>query len=219
MRSKAALDMPADSGVSGVGASIAAYLRGGLFWLSRANLIAEKRAAIQSRCAYPGRAAGVGSRPQSRTPQDRHMTQFNDTELTAAVIESFDETPEPRTKFLLQELVKSLHEYVRKTDLTFDEWHTAIEFLTRTGQKCTPIPQEFILLSDVLGVSTLVDAVNHREREGATQTTVLGPFYVGDHKVMAHGTDVTPQNTTGEKMFVQSRVTDLDGKPLAGVPV
>ena len=87
------------------------------------------------------------------------MTQFNDTELTAAVIESFDETPEPRTKFLLQELVKSLHEYVRKTDLTFDEWHTAIEFLTRTGQKCTPIRQEFILLSDVFGVSMLVDAV------------------------------------------------------------
>src|ERR1700721_2718831 len=133
MRSKAALDMPADSGVSGVGASIGAYLRGGLFWLSRANLIDRKRAAIQSRWGSPGRAVGVGSRPQSRTPQDRHMTQFNDTELTAAVIESFDETPEPRTKFLLQELVKSLHEYVRKTDLTFDEWPPGSEFPPRPG--------------------------------------------------------------------------------------
>lgn len=146
------------------------------------------------------------------------MTQFNDTELTAAVIHSFDKTPDPRTRFLLQELVKSLHDYVRRTDLTFGEWEVAIDFLTRTGQKCTPIRQEFILLSDVLGVSMLVDAVNHREREGATQTTVLGPFYVGEHPVMAHGADISP-GLTGERMFVQSRVTDLDGKPLAGVPV
>ena len=146
------------------------------------------------------------------------MPQFNETELTAAVVRSFEDTPDPRAKFLLQELVKSLHDYVRKTDLTFEEWEYAIDFLTRTGQKCTPIRQEFILLSDVLGVSMLVDAVNHREREGATETTVLGPFYVGEHKVMPHGTDVSA-NLAGERMFVQSRVTDLDGKPLANVPV
>jgi hydroxyquinol 1,2-dioxygenase len=146
------------------------------------------------------------------------MTQFNEPELTAAVIHSFEDTPNPRAKFLLQELVKSLHDYVSKTGLTFEEWEYAIDFLTRTGQKCTPIRQEFILLSDVLGVSMLVDAVNHREREGATETTVLGPFYVGDHKVMPHGTDVSA-NLPGERMFVQSRVTDLHGKPLANVPV
>jgi hydroxyquinol 1,2-dioxygenase len=147
------------------------------------------------------------------------MPQFNDTELTAAVIKSFEETPAPRVKFLLEELVKSLHDYVRRTDLTFAEWEYAIDFLTRVGQKCTPIRQEFILLSDVFGVSMLVDAVNHREREGATETTVLGPFYVGEHKEMPHGSDISPQNLTGEKMFVQSCVTDLNGKPLAGVPV
>src|SRR3954467_13275948 len=98
------------------------------------------------------------------------MTQFNETELTEAVVRSFEDTPDPRAKFLLQELVKSLHDYVSKTGLTFEEWEYAIDFLTRTGQKCTPIRQEFILLSDVLGVSMLVDAVNHREREGATET-------------------------------------------------
>jgi protocatechuate 3,4-dioxygenase beta subunit len=150
--------------------------------------------------------------------QDRFMTQFNDTELTAAVIESFDNTPDPRAKFLLQELVKSLHDYVRKTDLTFGEWEYAIDFLTRTGQKCTPIRQEFILLSDVLGVSMLVDAVNHRERDGATETTVLGPFYVGEHRPMPHGADISP-GLDGDRMFVRSRVTNLEGKPLAGVPV
>ena len=147
------------------------------------------------------------------------MPQFSEADLTAAVIKSFENTPNPRAKFLLQELVKSLHDYVRKTDLTFEEWEYAIDFLTRTGQKCTPIRQEFILLSDVMGVSMLVDAVNHRERDGATETTVLGPFYVGEHKQMPHGSDISPHNTTGEKMFVQSRVTDLNGKPLAGVPV
>ena len=146
------------------------------------------------------------------------MTQFNDSELTAAVIRSFDETPDPRAKFLLQELVKSLHEFVRKTDLSFDEWGYAIDFLTRTGQKCTPTRQEFILLSDVLGVSMLVDAVNHRERDGATETTVLGPFYVGEHKTMPHGADISA-DLSGDRMFVQSRVTDLHGKPLAAIPV
>ncbi len=134
------------------------------------------------------------------------------------MIRSFEETPDPRVKFLMEELVKSLHEFVRKTDLTFDEWGYAIDFLTRTGQKCTPTRQEFILLSDVMGVSMLVDAVNHRQREGATETTVLGPFYVGEHKAMPHGADISPE-LDGERMFVQSRVTDLKGKPLAGVPV
>ena len=92
------------------------------------------------------------------------MTQFNETELTEAVVQSFDNTPDPRAKFLLQELVKSLHDYVSKTGLTFEEWEYAIDFLTRTGHKCTDTRQEFILLSDVLGVSMLVDAVNHRDR-------------------------------------------------------
>jgi hydroxyquinol 1,2-dioxygenase len=146
------------------------------------------------------------------------MPQFNDTELTAAVVRSFEETPDPRVKFLMEELVKSLHGFVRKTDLTFDEWGYAIDFLTRVGQKCTPSRQEFILLSDVLGVSMLVDAVNHPSREGATETTVLGPFYVGVHKSMPHGADISP-SLTGERMFVQSRVTDLKGKPLAGAAV
>jgi protocatechuate 3,4-dioxygenase beta subunit len=146
------------------------------------------------------------------------MPQFSDTELTAAVVRSFEEAPDPRVKFLMEELVKSLHDFVRKTDLTFDEWSYAIEFLTRTGQKCSASRQEFILLSDVLGVSMLVDAVNHREREGATETTVLGPFYVGEHRPMPHGTDISV-GVPGERMFVQSRVTDIDGKPLAGAKV
>src|SRR5271166_6441398 len=146
------------------------------------------------------------------------MPQFNDTELTAAVVESFEETPNPRVKFLMEELVKSLHDYVRKTDLSFDEWLYAIDFLTQVGQKCSPSRQEFILLSDVLGVSMLVDAVNHREREGATETTVLGPFYVGEHKPLPHGSDISV-GVDGEPLFVSARVTDLAGKPVQGARV
>lgn len=146
------------------------------------------------------------------------MTQFNETQLTEAVIASFARTPDARMKFLLEELVTALHDFVRKTGLTFDEWGGAIDFLTRTGQTCTSSRQEFILLSDVLGVSMLVDAINHRERAGATETTVLGPFYVGEHKVMPHGTDIS-DHLAGEKMFVQARVTDLVGAPLAGAAV
>ncbi|KIZ34787.1 MULTISPECIES: intradiol ring-cleavage dioxygenase [Rhodopseudomonas] len=146
------------------------------------------------------------------------MPQFDDAELTAAVINSFKETQNPRLKFLMEELVRSLHDYVKRTDLRFAEWQQAIDFLTRTGQKCSPSRQEFILLSDVLGVSMLVDAVNHRARDGATQTTVLGPFYVGEHRLMPHGADISA-DVEGERMFVQSRVTDLEGRPLAGVTV
>src|SRR3954466_10339167 len=128
------------------------------------------------------------------------MTQFNETELTEAVVRSFAETPDPRAKFLLQEVVKSLHDYVSKTGLSFEEWEYAIDFLTRTGQKCTDTRQEFILLSDVLGASILHHALNQPDRDGATQAAVLGSFYVGEHKVTPHGTDISPNNLTGERM-------------------
>lgn len=148
----------------------------------------------------------------------KHAGKFDDQELTAEVVRSFDATPDPRLKFILEQVVTSLHDLVRRTNLTFEEWEQAIDFLTRTGQTCTSLRQEFILLSDVLGVSMLVDAVNHREREGATQTTVLGPFYVGEHKPTPHGSDIS-QGVSGEPMFVQSRVTDLTGQPLAGAEI
>jgi hydroxyquinol 1,2-dioxygenase len=146
------------------------------------------------------------------------MTKFNDQDLTSEVLRSFEGTPDARLKFLLQETVRALHDLVRRTGLTFEEWTRAIDFLTRTGQTCTPVRQEFILLSDVLGVSMLVDAVNHRERDGATETTVLGPFYVGEHRLTQHGTDIA-EGVEGEPMFVQIRVVNVAGKPLAGAEI
>ncbi|MEY9537946.1 hydroxyquinol 1,2-dioxygenase [Bradyrhizobium diazoefficiens] len=145
------------------------------------------------------------------------MSEFNDRALTQQVLDSFANTPDPRRKMLISELVVSLHEFVRKTNLTFEEWDFAIDFLTRTGQKCTATRQEFILLSDVFGVSMLVDAVNHGSRDDATETTVLGPFYVGEHKPMPHGSDISA-GIPGEPLFVSARVTGLN-EPLANVAV
>ena len=88
-------------------------------------------------------------------------------------------------------LVRHLHDFVRDVELTFDEWSYAIDFLTRTGQMCGATRQEFILLADTLGVSMLVDVINHRTPEGATQTTVLGPFYVQNPPELRHGADVS----------------------------
>ena len=146
------------------------------------------------------------------------MTDFIDTELTEQVRQSFAKTENPRLRYLLDELVVSLHDYVRRINLTFEEWNYAIEFLTATGHKCSSTRQEFILLSDVLGVSMLVDAVNHREREGATQTTVLGPFYVGEHRLHPHGADIS-KGIPGETMFVESRVVDINGKPIRNASI
>jgi protocatechuate 3,4-dioxygenase beta subunit len=146
------------------------------------------------------------------------MIQFDDRDLTAKVIRSLATTADQRLRFLLQEAVTAMHDVVRRTNLTMEEWNQVIQFLTRTGQTCTPLRQEFILLSDVLGVSMLVDAVNHRHREGASETTVLGPFYVGEHRLMPSGADIS-SGGAGEPMFVQIQVSDLAGKPLKSAEV
>jgi protocatechuate 3,4-dioxygenase beta subunit len=143
---------------------------------------------------------------------------FDDSKLTEAVLDSFAGAPRPRTRELISKLISHLHAFVRDADLTFDEWRAAIEFLTRTGHMSNAIRQEFILLSDVLGVSMLVDALNHRERGGATDTTVLGPFYVGEHRVMAHGSDLGV-GLPGERMYVDAAVSDPSGRPIAGATI
>ena len=95
---------------------------------------------------------------------------------------------------------------------------TAIQFLTRTGQISVGGRQEYILLSDMLGVSMLVDAINHRLPKGATETTVLGPFYVGNQPVQKQGIDIA-QGAPGEPLYVDARFLSLDGKPLKGAVV
>lgn len=146
------------------------------------------------------------------------MPEFDPNQLTDAVLQSFASAPDPRTRSVLRSLITHLHAFVRETGLRLDEWHRAIDFLTRTGHMSGDTRQEFILLSDVLGVSMLVDALNHEALAGATDTTVLGPFYVGEHRVAGHGSDLAP-GAAGERMLVDASVTDTAGRPIAGAAV
>ena len=102
------------------------------------------------------------------------MRNFDETNITAAVLDKVRQGTGPRARQISEALVRHLHAFVREIEPTQAEWAAAIEFLTRTGQMCTDVRQEFILLSDTLGVSMLVDAINHRLPGNATQTTVLG---------------------------------------------
>lgn len=146
------------------------------------------------------------------------MRDFDENNITQSVIERFANTPDPRLKTILNSLVTHLHDFIRDVDLTFDEWQTAIKFLTRTGQQCTDTRQEFILLSDTLGVSMLVDAVNHRQRNGATETTVLGPFFVHEAPALPLGANIAV-NAEGEPLYANGVIRSTNGKPLANATV
>jgi hydroxyquinol 1,2-dioxygenase len=147
------------------------------------------------------------------------MRDFNEHSITDAVIDRFKDTPDPRLKQVLESLVHHLHDFVRDVEPTFDEWLAAIMYLTRTGQTCSDTRQEFILLSDVFGVSMLVDAINHRQPEGATETTVLGPFFVEGAPVYENGADIMAKDMPGERVWVEAQITDAAGAPLAGAQV
>lgn len=141
------------------------------------------------------------------------MREFSEQTLTEAVIDRFENTPDPRLKKVMTSLVRHLHDFIRDAEPTFDEWLAGINFLTRTGHMSTDKRQEFILLSDTLGVSMLVDAINHRNRDGATETTVLGPFYVEGAPEMPLGATVTG-GLKGEPLFAEGTVSSPDGQPL-----
>src|SRR5690554_3422037 len=146
------------------------------------------------------------------------MRDFNEHSITEAVVERFAQAPDPRLREIMQSLVRHLHDFVRDVQPTMDEWGYAIEFLTRTGHMCDDKRQEFILLSDALGVSMLVDAINHRMPEGVTESTVFGPFYVDDAKQYELGADIT-EGVPGTPMLITGTVSGQDGQPLAGATV
>jgi hydroxyquinol 1,2-dioxygenase len=146
------------------------------------------------------------------------MADFNDQTLTQAVVDRFGETPDPRLRQLLSSLTRHLHAFVRETEPTFDEWLQTVLFLTATGQKCDDVRQEFILLSDVMGISMLVDAVNHRMSDGATESTVLGPFFVENAPRFEPGADITG-GMEGEPLFVDVVIRSAGGAPLPGATV
>ena len=138
-----------------------------------------------------------------------------ETDLTDQVIASFANAENPRLRQVMQSLVRHLHAFARDVELTMAEWEHAIGFLTATGQMCDDKRQEFILLSDTLGLSMLVDAINHRSVGGATETTVLGPFYVPPLSIRPADADLSG-GASGTPLNVNAQVQSADGRPLAG---
>jgi len=146
------------------------------------------------------------------------MRNFDEHNITEAVLGRVRNAEDPRVRQISEAVVRHLHNFIREVDPTFEEWQQAIQFLTDVGHMCTDTRQEFILLSDTLGASMLVDAINHRLPEGATETTVLGPFYVENPPVEPLGADISG-GAEGKPMFVQGTVKSADGKPIAGAVV
>ena len=142
-------------------------------------------------------------------------TDFTEETAADAVIESFAATPDPRLRELLTSLVRHLHAFVRDTEPTIAEWERAIDFLTATGHKCDSERQEFILLSDVLGISMLVETINNRKTAGATESTVLGPFHMVASPRRALG-DTIDLLGTGPQCVLEGQVLSADGTPLPG---
>lgn len=126
--------------------------------------------------------------------------------------------PDARLSQVMSALVRHLHAFAKEVQLTQAEWDLAIDFLTRTGQICSDERQEFILLSDVLGFSMLVDAINNRRPPGATENTVFGPFHVDGAPERQMG-DCISLDGKGESCLYTGRVIDLNGEPIEGARV
>jgi catechol 1,2-dioxygenase len=134
--------------------------------------------------------------------------------ITATVLDTFSECTDTRLKQIMTALVKHLHAFATEVELTGDEWRRGIEFLTATGNKCIGIRQEFILLSDTLGLSILVDAINHAHPDESTETSLLGPFYREGAKEEDFGANIA--RTDGEPALIRGRLVDEEGKAVAG---
>lgn len=144
------------------------------------------------------------------------MRNINEDTITQAVLASMGGCGNPRLRTIMTSLVQNLHSFAREVKLTEEEWFTAIKFLTSVGRITDEARQEFILLSDVLGLSTLVTAQNNVKPVGCTEATVFGPFFIEGAPQVPLGTDIS-NGALGEPCFVSGRVTSIDGTPLAGV--
>lgn len=145
----------------------------------------------------------------------KDLTIDNITQNVHAINSNCDDR---RLKFLLERLVTHLHDFARETRLSTPEWEAAILFLTQVGQICTDVRQEFILLSDILGLSLLVDSIDHPKPQASTEGTVLGPFHTHEAQHEENGALIS-HDEDGEPMLVVCTVKDMDGKPISGAKV
>jgi hydroxyquinol 1,2-dioxygenase len=146
------------------------------------------------------------------------MRNADEATITQAVLEQVGRAADPRQRAISAALVRHLHAFIKEIEPTQAEWAQAIGFLTRVGALCSDTRQEFILLSDTLGASMLVDAINHRLPAGATETTVLGPFYLPQPPEFPMGANISG-GMTGEPLLVEGQVRSTDGTPIADAVV
>ena len=171
------------------------------------------------RDAWHGRrpaVPGSGAASRSATPAQGPGSEL--ARLTERVVASFDSAADPRVRDLLGDLVRHLHHFVTSNDVRESEWEYAIDFLTRTGQICTPTRQEFILLSDTLGVSSVVDLLTNSRTPETTPSAVLGPFYTPGPPDTEHGGDLA-QGLPGTPLWADITITDTAGRPVPGAVV
>lgn len=142
-------------------------------------------------------------------------TYFTEENSAQMAIDRMAGDADPRLREIMTVVTRKLHEAVRELELSEAEWFQAIQFLTAVGHKCDDWRQEFILLSDILGVSMLVDAINNRKPSGASESTVLGPFHVEGAPQLEMGANIC-LDAKGEDMLVRGRIIDTDGNPIGG---
>lgn len=140
---------------------------------------------------------------------------FTEADSAEVVVGRISSAAEERLGQIMDVVIRHLHAAVKEIEPTQEEWFQAIQFLTKTGHKSDDWRQEFILLSDVLGVSMLVDAINNRKPSGATETTVLGPFHIDNTPIMENGANICLDGK-GEPLVVHGKVQSVDGTPIEG---
>ena len=147
------------------------------------------------------------------------MSDDGSEQISIDAIRRMEHCPDARLRALMAGLIRHLHDFVREYRVSEAEWSTAIGFLTRTGQICSHTRQEFILLSDILGVSMVVDAINHPAEGAVTESTVFGPFYTGEQPELEAGASILRQEEPGKKLTLKGVISSEKGFPLAGAKV
>jgi hydroxyquinol 1,2-dioxygenase len=151
---------------------------------------------------------------------EERMRELTPDTITDAVLDQMATTPDPRMREVMAAAVKHLHAFARDVNLTPAEWIKGIEFLTAVGKMCTPERQEFVLLSDTLGLSALVNGLHDRTAvEEGTHTSLLGPFYRESTPKLAPGSQIARTVKPGTECALYGRVTDVNGNPLANATV
>ncbi|KAI5965314.1 uncharacterized protein KGF55_001535 [Candida pseudojiufengensis] len=146
-------------------------------------------------------------------PVGPKITDMSDDTITENTILVNSQHKDYRLLFILKKLVQHLHDFARETRLTTDEWEQGIKFLTECGKMCSDIRQEFVLLSDVLGLSVLVDSISHPKPDNATIGTLLGPFHTHDAETVEQGDSICSEGK-GEPLLIEGLLTDPNGQPI-----